>query len=212
MTAKIAAMILGVGIFAEGIMVIFLFATGGVALTPLDTHQELHPQAFGIADAGTEATVQAARNQLTAVANGTPAATVPGRTATSAVTVAPPPVGQSVLVDGIRYTVNNIADPEPPGFFKPPAGKRFVAVEVTIEAVSGSTPYGISTIDLRADDGKDYGWTNGNNTPVLASGTLQAGQAARGWVTIQLPSDAKLTGVIAVVPTRPKVQIADLSH
>ena len=211
MTMKLSISILVAGILAEAAMVLFLIVTGGVALTPLDEHQENHPETYGLLDVETQATIDAAKHQLTAVAQGTPLPTTAGR-ATEAPTVAPVPVGQSVLANGVRYTVNAINDPEPDGFFKPSAGKRFVAVDITVESVDKPTLFGISFIDLRAADGKDYGWTNGNNKPVLETGTLQPGQTARGWVTIAVPSDASLTAVIAAVPTTQKVQIADLTR
>ena len=213
MNIRIAVSILVIGIIADAAMVVFLIVSGGVAVNPPSEQQENHPATYGLVDANTDATVQAAKDRLTALAQGTTVATPPAsRSATPASALTPVAVGQSLEVEGVRYTVNSIADPEPPGFFKPAPGKRFVAVELTIEALSQPTVYGISFIDVRASDGKDYGWTNGNNAPSLTGGTLEPGQSAHGWVTLNVPAGAVISGVVAALPTKPPVLIATVPH
>jgi hypothetical protein len=199
------------GIASLAAMIAALVFTGGVELNDsgVTTHQETHPDAFGVS-ADVQPTIQSVTKLLTAVANGTPVPTVGRSQPTAAGTVAPVPVGQSVVLDGTRYTIGQVLDPEPPGFFKPPAGKRFVAVEVTQDAVSAKSQYSIAFIYLRSDDGKDYGWTNGNTKPVLGDGTLEVGQSAHGWVTIQMPVDVAVAAVVSAQPAKPRAVIATL--
>jgi hypothetical protein len=125
----------------------------------------------------------------------------------------PPARGQPFLVSGTRYTVNEVRDPEPPGFFTPARGMRLIAVDITQEAVSAPSPYSIAYFFLRDSDGKDYGWANGNSTPALGNGTLAPGQSTRGWVVFQVPAAAKITALIGWPDhAKPRVPIADLSR
>ena len=125
----------------------------------------------------------------------------------------PPAQGQPFLVSGTRYTVNEVRDPEPPGFFSPANGMRFIAVDITQEAVTAPSPYSIAYFNLRDSDGKDYGWANGNSTPALGNSTLAPGQSTRGWVVFQVPAAAKITTLIGWPDhAKPGVPIADLSR
>lgn len=212
MTRRRSVAILVAGIASLGVMIAVFILSGGVEINDsgVTEHQETHPDAFGVS-ANVQPTIQSVTKLLTAVANGTALPTAAGRAATPApATVAPVSVGQSVVVDGTRFTIGQVLDPEPAGFFRPPAGKRFVAVEVTQDAVSAKSQYSIAFIYLRGTDGKDYGWTNGNTEPVLGDGTLEVGQSAHGWVTIQMPADVAVAAVVSAQPAKPHSVIATL--
>jgi hypothetical protein len=209
MTTRRAVLILLAGIASLAAMIAALVFTGGVEVNDsgVTGHQETHPDAFGVS-ADVQPTIRSVTKLLTAVANGTTLPTVARSQPSTAPTVAPVGVGESVVIDGTRFIIGQILDPEPAGFFKPPAGKRFVAVEVTQEAVSAKSQYSIAFIYLRGDDGKDYGWTNGNTKPVLGDGTLDVGQSAHGWVTIQMPADVAVAAVVSAQPAKPRTVIA----
>jgi hypothetical protein len=109
---------------------------------------------------------------------------------------APPPVslpgvGQPAVHAGIRYTVLSIADPEPPGTFPVPGGRRRLGLELRLEAVDTTVTYNFSVLRLRASDGTDYPWALTNQDPPLRFGTLRAGEPITGWVAFDLPTDAR---------------------
>jgi len=188
--ARISGLILVSGVASLVVTIAFIMLFAGIRVT---SGVAQHQVTLGGASAGTEAqaTVQAVGNLATSIARGTPFPTVGKATPAATAVPSAPAQGQPFLVGGTRYTVNEVRDPEPPGFFTPARGMRFIAVDITQEAVSAPSPYSIAYFNLRDSDGKDYGWTNGNSTPALGNGTLAPGQTARGWVVFQVPAAAK---------------------
>lgn len=81
-----------------------------------------------------------------------------------------------------------------------PANGRFLTINVTIDAVSGSYDYNEWDFAVQEADGTQYDVTDGNATsgdfePELSSGTLDTGQKIRGNVTFDVPttSGAEIT-------------------
>jgi hypothetical protein len=109
-------------------------------------------------------------------------------------------VGQPIEVNGVRYTVHQVADPEPPGFFSTTAGNRRVALEITQEALSGPAPYTFSRFRIRDVDGKEYNWAITNTEPKFESGTLQRGESRRGWISFQVPATVGVDALMLLVP------------
>ncbi|MEP6872590.1 MAG: DUF4352 domain-containing protein [Anaerolineaceae bacterium] len=136
-------------------------------------------------------------------------ALVPKQAATP--TIVPPMAAGGINLDGASYRVNAIADPEPAGFFKPAAGKRTVALNVTVTAGDKTLAYGFTQFRLIDAQAKEYTWALGNNEPKFEQGTLQPGQSKSGWMAFAVPADVKPVAVL-VQPTGagPKVAVSAL--
>lgn len=154
---------------------------------------------------GAAATLTAVIGKATALAVTTPAG--PTVDAGSPDTVG---VGQSVDLDGSRFSVIQVADPEPPGFFKPSAGNRLVAIEVSQQALRQRKSFNFTQFKLRDRDGHDYLWAITNSEPKFGTGTLQPGETAQGWISFQIPSDAALDALVFQAFGRPAVPIVSL--
>jgi hypothetical protein len=142
-----------------------------------------------------DATVAAARAEITAAAATRNAVLTPFPTGTGGRGEAVA-IGETITVGTSSFTVHSIADPEPPGFFPTQAGFRRIAVEVTQQAVSGTVRYQFSEFRLRDSTGEVRTWTTANSNPGFASGTLQAGQERRGWLSFQVPDGVGLDALI----------------
>jgi|GEM_PF-5186692 len=140
----------------------------------------------------------------------------PGRTPTAAPTAGPKPkLGQTTEVGAAKYTVNAIQDNLPGSeFSKPPAGKRWLAIDVTIEATGevSYNPYDFSLQDADAFVYEPTFVSGDAPAPDLSSGDLARGDRVRGWVFFEVPATAKLTSV-RVTPDfgKPAAVIADLA-
>lgn len=148
------------------------------------------------------ATVTAAVRQATALAATanavlTPIPSTPGAGNSGIVAI-----GQSVEVNGSRYTVLRVVDPEPPGLFQTTAGNRRVAIELTQEAMSAPQSYNFASFQLRDAAGKLYTWAITNSSPGFQSGTLKAGESRRGWISFQVPTGVEIATLILQIPGR----------
>lgn len=138
-------------------------------------------------------------------------ATTGVRTPTAPATVPLVGVGQTIEFRGSRYTVNQVLDPEPPGFFSTAAGKRRVAVELTQEAVAASATYDFTYFALRDAAGTDYTWAISNSKPEFDRGTIKAAESHRGWLVFQVPVDVTpVTLVVAPTGSGGRTPIVDL--
>ncbi len=136
-------------------------------------------------------------------------AVAPKQTATP--TVVPPLAAGGITLDGVQYRVNAVADPEPPGFFKPAAGKRTIGLNVTVTAGDKPLPYGFTQFRLIDEDAKEYTWALGNNEPKFEQGTLQPGESKTGWMTFSVPVDVKVVAVLVQpAPVGPKIAVSAL--
>lgn len=206
MTPFRAGLLLVIGILSVAAMIGFLFFANIELTSPVSAGTSPTRIIDSPTDTEARATLQAAVDFVTSVAKGTPQN---GQTPTAPAST-PVAIGQSFTLNGTLYTVNQVADPEPPGFFKPAAGKRFVAVELTQTAVSAAGAYSIGFFSLRGDDGNDYTWANGNNKPSLGTGQLKVGESASGWVTIAMPASVKPVAVLVSPPAGKKTVITTL--
>jgi hypothetical protein len=138
------------------------------------------------------AAAQEARATLTAIAR-TLTATAPGAAGTPSARTpvpgegTPVAVGQPVTVGTSTFTVLQVADPEPPGFFVTNPGMRRVAIEVRQEATSGEARYSFGLFRIRDSAGDEHSWAITNSEPNFDSGDLATGQARTGWVSFQVP-------------------------
>ena len=131
------------------------------------------------------------------------------RTPATSTPTAPPLSPAGVTVDGVLYRVGLILDPEPPGLFKPPAGRRIVGVNVSVIAVSAPLSYSFTQFRLIDTAGQEYTWALGNSEPKFEQGVLAAGATRTGWIAFNLPDGAK-PAVLTVQPVAggPKTPIA----
>lgn len=159
---------------------------------------------------GVSATLTAVVGSVTALAANTtadltPVPATPGTGSSGTVGV-----GQSVDLDGSRFSVIQVADPEPSGFFKPSAGNRLVAIEVSQQALRKRTSFNFTQFKLRDSDDREYSWAITNSEPKFGTGTLQPGKTAKGWISFQVPSGATLDVLIFQAFGRPAVPIVSL--
>lgn len=137
------------------------------------------------------ATLTAVIGQATAfqvtVTGKTPVPSTPSTSSGGAVAV-----GQSLDLNGSRYTVLQVLDPEPEGLFKPLAGNRRVAIEVRQEAISARQTYNFTQFRLRDAAGTEHAWAITNQDPSFGTGALAAGATRQGWLSFQLPTSAAL--------------------
>ncbi|MCX7616675.1 hypothetical protein [Tepidiforma sp.] len=105
----------------------------------------------------------------------------------SAAPAASPVAGRAAEVDGVRYTIIDIADPEPPGVFPVKAGHRRVGILLELEGLQPRASYNFSLLRLRGSDGQLYTWALSNQEPALRMGVLEPGQAVEGWIAYDLP-------------------------
>ena len=144
------------------------------------------------------ATVTAAVRTATALAGGGRTVVPGGRDVTQV------PVGATTEVNGSRYTVHQVVDPEPPGIFTTTAGNRRVALEITQEALSGTVSYSFASFRIRDANGQEYTWAITNTSPKFDSGTLKAGESKRGWISFQVPVGVGLDALILLTPGQAK--------
>ena len=164
---------------------------GESAATPVGVDSGLSPGQAG-------ATATAVIRTVTALAGGrTPNSTPPtpsGRDITQV------PVGATTEVNGSRYTVHQVADPEAPGLFTTTAGNRRVALEITQEAVANNVAYSFANFRLRDANGEEHTWAITNTSPKFDSGTLKAGESKRGWISFQVPTGLAIDSLILLIP------------
>lgn len=144
-----------------------------------------------------EATARPAILTATALA-GTPgivATRVPTGAATAVEAVG---IGETVEFAGSRYTVLQLVDPEPPGFFTATAGNRRITLEVRQEAVSQAVAFSFALFYVRDTSGEEYVWSITNGEPAFGSGSLNPGESNTGWITFQLPVGAEPAELVAL--------------
>lgn len=156
---------------------------------------------LGLLPGSADATARAVVATVTALAgSNTPS---PLRTPVSE--LEPVGIGESVEWRGSRYTVHQLVDPEPPGFFTATAGNRRITLEVTQEAVGQAVAYSFALFYLRDTNGDEHVWAITNGEPSFGSGSLNPGESNTGWITFQLPEGAEpdalmlLSGIDRVV-------------
>jgi hypothetical protein len=170
--------------------------TGSQAATPVGA-------ATRAASGNAGATITAAVQFGTTVAKTAAALTTPGPGSTrtpATPAVAAVGIGQPIEVGGSRYTVYQVADPEPPGIFTTTAGNRRVALEVSQEALSGTVQYTFAQFKIRDTSGTDYTWAITNSKPGFEQGTLTPGQAKQGWISFQVPVGVQLDALVLQIP------------
>ncbi len=166
---------------------------------------------FGIPGSNVGATVTAVVREATAigataVAALTPVPSTPGTGSGSAVAV-----GEPVELNGSRYTVLQVLDPEPLGLFKATAGNRRVAVEVRQEAIAARQSFNFTQFRIRDAAGSEYSWAITNQEPSFGTGALATGESRQGWLSFQLPTDATLDVLeVAILGRTPAVPIVKL--
>ncbi|PFG72824.1 hypothetical protein [Tepidiforma thermophila] len=95
--------------------------------------------------------------------------------------------GLTAIHQGIRYTVLQIADPEPAGIYPVKPGLRRIGILLRLEPVEAGAACNFASIRLRGSDGVRYGWALASQEPALRIGTLAAGDSVAGWVAYDLP-------------------------
>jgi len=190
-------------------LVSLLAACGGATTTPtpdvVPTQTRVAEQtqvAVALAPTATVAATSTTASTATPIP-ATATATPPVATATPRppISIPPPPpvtlpkVGETAQGKGYTLQVHTVVDPPPAGqYSKPKEGFRWIAFDVTVTN-TGTAPldYNLFYFKVKAADNREYNVTIGNNTPPLGSGKQQPGEAARGWVTVEVPADATMT-------------------
>lgn len=122
-----------------------------------------------------------------------------------------------VEVDGGIYSVHSILDPAPldrQASHGPEPGKRFVTIDIGVEAIQDGVWPIYTDFKVQDSDGYIYEATIFNNVdvePIFDSGKLPAGQRVRGWITFEVPARASLTAVLIDSVGSGKEVIADLT-
>jgi hypothetical protein len=99
-------------------------------------------------------------------------------------------VGEPIDYAGSRYTVLQVVDPEPPGFFRPLEGRRRVTMEIRQESLGQAVAYSFALFYLRDVEGMEHNWSITNGEPPFGSGSLAPGESVTGWVTFDVPQNA----------------------
>ncbi len=84
-------------------------------------------------------------------------------------------------------------DPVPPQqYLKPKEGTRWVAVDVSLENTgTAQINYNPFFAKLKTADNREYNPTVGAAEPSLKSGEQRPGETVRGWITFEIPADAR---------------------
>jgi hypothetical protein len=102
-------------------------------------------------------------------------------------------VGTALALNGVTVTVVTADLNAKSGnqYITPKSGNRYVAVQVLYEN-TGSDPYHYNPFDWKLTDsaGFSYDTTFAEIGPELHSGTIQAGERARGYMTYEVPTSA----------------------
>jgi len=127
-----------------------------------------------------------------------------------------PPVavglGQPIDIAGVRYTVHQVVDPEPPGFFATLPGRRRIALDVSVEALTEPSQYEFTRFRLQDDTTGTFGWALSNTKPAFDRGTLQPGESHRGWLSFQVPPERTAAGLFISPPgSSQRILIADFA-
>lgn len=156
-----------------------------------------------------EATARPAILTATALAGGVPgiSTVLPGSTPAAGGPSAA--IGEPFEHGGARYTVLQVVDPEPPGFFSASEGMRRITLEVRQEALTQAVAYSFGLFYLRDTTGEEHVWAITNGEPSFGSGSLSPGESVTGWVTFQLPLDRE-PGELVLLSGITRVVVADL--
>lgn len=195
MPRAIALLVASIAVFAGGIALLAVRADAGFfsADAPrLSTGARTGERAAtpaGSADPDVQearATLTAAARTLTATAPGAPTPRPGGATPVPG-PATPVAIGQPTTLGESTYTVLEIIDPEPPGFFVTNPGMRRVAVLVQQEATGGPARYSFGLFRIRDSAGDEHSWAITNSEPNFGSGQLARGETRTGWVSFQIP-------------------------
>ncbi len=213
MPKAIGLLVLSILVAAAGIFLVFLRVESGILSREIEERSSgarvgdnpATPEGTGYQSSGSAgAAVTAAVRQVTAIAATanavlTPVPSTPGTGASGTVAI-----GESIEVNGSRYTVHQVVDPEPPGLFPTNAGSRRVAMEVTQQALTARQTYSMSFFKLLDTDGQEHSWAITNSTPAFQTGQLQPGESRRGWISFQVPVGATLDALEVTIFGQPR--------
>ena len=208
MARAVIFLVVSIVIMALGLILLIVRVNGGLIDSSINSRdsgarvgdQAATPAGSTVRPSGgaVGATVTAAVRTATALAGGGRTVVPGGRDVTQV------PVGATTEVNGSRYTVHQVVDPEPPGIFTTTAGNRRVALEITQEALSGTVSYSFASFRIRDANGQEYTWAITNTSPKFDSGTLKAGESKRGWISFQVPVGVGLDALILLTPGQAK--------
>lgn len=100
-------------------------------------------------------------------------------------------IGDSVNLDGKTVTVNEVKPYTSKNqFLVPEPGNKFVALDITLRNDSDEA-YNYNVLEFKLQDNQDYSYTNAvaDIEPYLATGAIQQGQSARGFIAYEIPSE-----------------------
>lgn len=110
------------------------------------------------------------------------------------------------------FSVLTLQDPYPGVMLQPtepPAGTRYVAIEVIIDNASDQA-LNFSPGDVRLRDAVDIDYRGGTavgSEPYIAPRNLNSGERSRGWVWFTVPVDARVLEIVYSAPS-PQLRIS----
>jgi hypothetical protein len=103
------------------------------------------------------------------------------------------PVGQPLHLNGVDVTVVSVDPNAKSGskYIQPKPGNRYVAVQILYES-TGADSYNYNPFDWKLSDSAGFSYDSAYAMigPELHSGTLNAGEKARGFITYDVPTSA----------------------
>jgi hypothetical protein len=99
-------------------------------------------------------------------------------------------VGDTITLQDYAIGLHAKQDPATAAF-PAPAGQRYVAYDVTIAAISPNVAYNPLYGKLKMADNTEATAGFVGPSPALQSGTLAAGESARGWLSFTIPMSAQ---------------------
>lgn len=120
----------------------------------------------------------------------------PSATGTAVPLGSGPRLGEAVEAGDAIVTVHTVEDP---ARIDAPAeeGKRFIAFDVSVEAAKGSVNVNSFNFSVQSQDGYVFDPAFFGREPALGSTELQQGRRVRGWVSFEVPKDARIVALYA---------------
>ena len=105
-------------------------------------------------------------------------------------------IGDAIKLGDYIITITKTEDPykSKNQYMGPESGNRLMAVEVLYENNTADKSLDYNPFDWKLFDGQGYNYDSGftdSKDPQLNSGTLNPGSKVRGWITFEVPTEAK---------------------
>lgn len=124
-----------------------------------------------------------------------------------------PRLGEEVTAGKAVVRVLTVEDPARVPNVDPNPGNRYIALDVSVQATSDRVSVSPFDFTVQDADGYVYDSTYFGREPALGSTDLAPGRTIRGWVTFEVPADARLVAAYASLDwPRPDTLILDFTR